>query len=61
MPEFSRRNLLGAAATGSLIAAASATDALANGQPPWGPTPPVLAGAQLPSFRFQLGAVAPKR
>ena len=61
MPEFSRRNLLGAAATGSLIAAASATDALANGQPPWGPTPPVLAGAQLPSFRFQLGAVTPKR
>jgi oxalate decarboxylase len=61
MPEFSRRNLLGAAATGSLIAAASANDALANGQPPWGPTPPVLAGAQLPSFRFQLGAVAPKR
>jgi oxalate decarboxylase len=61
MHEFSRRNLLGAAATGSLIAAASATDALANGQPQWGPTPPVLAGAQLPSFRFQLGAVAPKR
>jgi oxalate decarboxylase len=61
MPEFSRRNLLGAAATGSLIAAASATDGSANGQPPWGPTPPVLAGAQLPSFRFQLGAVTPKR
>ena len=24
-------------------------------------TPPVLAGAQLPSFRFQLGAITPKR
>jgi len=58
MTEFSRRNLLGAAAAGSVIAAA--TGALAE-QPPFGPTPPVLAGKELPSFRFQLGAVTPKR
>jgi oxalate decarboxylase len=34
---------------------------LADGQPPFGPTPAPLAGAELPSFRFRLGAVAPKR
>jgi len=61
MTEFSRRNLLGAAAAGSVIAAAAAAAAVADGQPPWGPTPPVLAGKDLPSFRFQLGAVTPKR
>jgi oxalate decarboxylase len=52
--------MLSAAAAGGMIAAATSTDGLAEGQPPFGPTPPVLAGAQLPSFRFQLGAVAPK-
>jgi oxalate decarboxylase len=60
MTEFSRRNLLGAAAAGGAIAVAATTDGRADGQPPFGPTPPVLAGAQLPSFRFQLGAVAQK-
>ena len=60
MSEFSRRDMLSAAAAGGMIAAATTTDGLAEGQPPFGPTPPVLAGAQLPSFRFQLGAVAPK-
>jgi oxalate decarboxylase len=60
MSEFSRRDMLSAAAAGGMIAAATSTDGLAEGQPPFGPTPPVLAGAQLPSFRFQLGAVAPK-
>ena len=60
MSEFSRREMLSAAAAGGVIAAAASTDGLAEGQPPFGPTPPVLAGAQLPSFRFQLGAVAPK-
>ena len=59
MSEISRRHVLGAAAAaGSVLAAAS--DAAAEGQPPWGPTPPVLAGAELPSFRFRLGAVTPK-
>ena len=60
MSKFSRREMLSAAAAGGMIAAATSTDGLAEGQPPFGPTPPVLAGAQLPSFRFQLGAVAPK-
>jgi len=60
MSEFSRREMLSAAAAGGMAAAAIGTDGLAEGQPPFGPTPPVLAGAQLPSFRFQLGAVAPK-
>jgi len=60
MSEFSRREMLSAAAAGGMVAAAASTDGLAEGQPAFGPTPPVLAGAQLPAFRFQLGAVAPK-
>ena len=61
MSDISRRHVLGAAAAGGVIAAASAADALAQGQqPPSGPTPPVLAGAELPSFRFRLGTVTPK-
>jgi oxalate decarboxylase len=60
MTEFSRRNVLGAAATGGMIAVAAGADALADGQPPYGPTPAVLAGTELPSFRFALGAVTPK-
>src|SRR5262245_64890399 len=59
MTEFSRRNVLGAAAASGVIAA-TATDGVADGQPPFGPTPPVLAGAELPSFRFRLGAVKPR-
>jgi oxalate decarboxylase len=58
MNEFSRRNLLGAAAAGGMVAAA--TDAMGDGQPPFGPTPKVLAGKELPSFRFKLGAVTAK-
>src|SRR5438105_8810921 len=57
MTDFSRRNLLSAAAAGSMIAAASDSSA---GQPPFGPTPAPLAGKELPSFRFALGAVTPK-
>ncbi len=60
MSEFSRRNLLGAAAAGSVIAVAAAADSVADGQPSFGPTPKPLAGAQLPSFRFRLGAVTAK-
>jgi len=62
MSEVSRRNLLGAAAAGSMIAAAASPEALAQGQgqPAFGPTPPPLAGNELPSFRFALGAVTPK-
>ena len=43
-----------------MVAAAAASDANADGQPPFGPTPPVLAGAQLPSFRFPLGTETAK-
>src|SRR5215472_16229646 len=60
MTEFSRRDMLGAAAAGGMAAAATSTETFGQGQPPFGPTPAPLAGAELPSFRFQLGAVAPK-
>src|SRR5881227_3884016 len=59
MSNFSRRTVLGAAATASILA--SGNETVAQGQPPFGPTPSVLAGNELPSFRFALGAVAPKR
>ena len=59
MGEFSRRDMLGAAAAGG-VAAATSTETFGQGQPPFGPTPAPLAGAELPSFRFRLGAVAPK-
>src|SRR5262245_35555880 len=55
MPEFSRRHMLSAAAAGSVIAAA-ASETRGQAQAPSGS----LAERQLPSFRFQLGAVAPK-
>jgi oxalate decarboxylase len=60
MSEFSRRQVLGTGAAAGATLAASATDGSAQGQPPAGPTPPVLAGAELPSFRFRLGTVTPK-
>jgi oxalate decarboxylase len=60
MTGFSRRDMLGAAATGGMVAAATGTETFGQGQPPFGPTPAPLAGSELPSFRFQLGAVAPK-
>ncbi|TMJ92932.1 MAG: cupin domain-containing protein [Alphaproteobacteria bacterium] len=53
--------MLGAAAAGGVAAAATGTETFGQGQPPFGPTPAPLAGTELPSFRFQLGAVAPKR
>src|SRR5262249_55437628 len=52
-------DMLGAAAAGGMVEATS-TETLGQGQPPFGPTPAPLAGSELPSFRFQLGAVAPK-
>src|SRR5215471_12593087 len=51
MTGFSRRDM---------VAAATGTETFGQGQPPLGPTPAPLAGTELPSFRFQLGAVAPK-
>ena len=59
MSDFSRRNVLGGAA-GGMLAAVAASEAAAQGQPPSGPTPKVLAGNELPSFRFPLGAQKPK-
>src|SRR5262249_22204908 len=61
MSEFSRRNVLGAAAAGGMLAAAGGTEALAQGQgQPWvGPAIPPLAGKEPPSFLFNLGAIAP--
>jgi oxalate decarboxylase len=58
MAEFSRRNLIGsAAAVGGFVAAAEATNAFAETeQSPFGPTLAPLAAAELPSFRFALGA-----
>ena len=62
MTNFSRRNILGGAAAGSVIAAANAPGALAAGQQAqWGPAPPPLAGKDLPSFRYALGAQPPKQ
>jgi len=60
MSEFSRRNVLGAAAGGVLAAAATAEGRAQGQQPPSGPTPASLAGTELPSFRFALGAMTPK-
>src|SRR5258705_6297719 len=62
MTNFSRRNILGGAAAGSMFAAANAPGALAAGQhAQWGPAPPPLAGKDLPSFRYALGAQPPKQ
>jgi oxalate decarboxylase len=60
MAEFSRRDMLGAAAAGGMAAAATGTETFGQAQPSFGPTPAPLAGGELPSFRFQLGAVTPK-
>jgi len=62
MTQISRRDLIGsAAAVGGFVAAAEAASALGETQqPPFGPTAAPLAGAELPSFRFALGAQASK-
>ena len=59
MTDITRRNVLSVAAAGGLVAAAGQA-ANADGQPSWGPTPPVLAGKELPSFRYPLGAKTAK-
>ncbi|HYH71239.1 MAG TPA: cupin domain-containing protein [Methyloceanibacter sp.] len=54
MTGLSRRELIGGVAvSGFVVSAASAAE---TEQPPFGPAPPPLAGADLPSFRFPLGA-----
>ena len=57
MEGFSRRQVIGAAgAIGGLATAASMTSAFAEGEePPFGPAPPVLDKAELPSFRYAMG------
>ena len=60
MSNISRRHVIGAAAGGAVVAA-SGTDGLAAGeQPPFGPIPAPLAGKELPSFRYALGAAPTK-
>jgi len=57
MSDISRRDLIGAATAAGGFVTAAATGALAETpQPPFGPVPATLDGAQLPSFRFALGA-----
>ncbi|MET0867397.1 MAG: cupin domain-containing protein [Pseudorhodoplanes sp.] len=51
MTDLSRRNLM--AGAGSLVVTASDASGM---QPPFGPAPAPLAGKELPSFRYPLGA-----
>src|SRR5204863_155376 len=59
MAQMSRRELIGsAAAVGGVVATVKADAFGETQQPPFGPTAAPLAGAELPSFRFALGAQA---
>jgi oxalate decarboxylase len=62
MAEISRRGLIAAAtAAGGLASAAAATNSFAEtAEPPFGPASAPLAGAELPAFRYALGAQAAK-
>jgi oxalate decarboxylase len=61
MTGISRRNMLGGMAMTSLLASlASANSYSQTQQPPYGPAPEPLAGADLPSFRFDLTSVKPR-
>jgi oxalate decarboxylase len=56
MTGISRRNVIKAAAAGGLAVGSASVTALADTEePPFGPTPAPLAGAELPSFRYPLG------
>jgi oxalate decarboxylase len=59
MTTLSRRMMMMA---GAAMAAGTTGDAALAGieQPPFGPTPAPLSGNELPSFRFAMGAEAPK-
>jgi oxalate decarboxylase len=46
--------------TGLFATGASANPFGETEQPPFGPAPPPLAGAELPTFRFRLGALQPQ-
>ena len=57
MGQISRRGIIGAAAAGGFVAAAEGTQTFADTQqPPFGPALAPLDRAELPSFRFALGA-----
>ena len=56
MTDLSRRNVMGAAAGGVVVAAASMPALAAGEQPAFRPAPRQLSGKELPSFRFRLGA-----
>ena len=58
MSGVSRRHLIGggAAVAGLVTAAAGSRLAAQTMQPPYGPAPAPLAGKELPSFRFPMGA-----
>ena len=62
MTEITRRTVVtaGAALAGLASSGGGALAMMDNRQPPFGPAPPPLAGKELPSFKFSLGAVAPK-
>jgi oxalate decarboxylase len=60
MSEVSRRGVLGGAAIGGLMASVGAADAqFQTQQPPFGPAPEPLAGKELPSFKYAMGAEKP--
>ncbi len=56
MFEVSRRFLLGGAAAGGLLATAAGEAVGETHQPSFGPAPEPLAGKELPSFRYAMGA-----
>jgi oxalate decarboxylase len=59
MSDISRRDAVGSAAV--VAAAATASDAFSQSQqPPFGPAPAPLAGAELPPLKYALGAVPAK-
>src|SRR5688572_14167113 len=62
MAGMSRRNVMGGIAVSGGLAAAQmgAASASADAQPPFGPTPAPLAGKELPSFKYALGAQSAK-
>jgi oxalate decarboxylase len=61
MNGISRRVALGGGAALGLIAATGSSGGMAAVPPSFGPTPPPLAGPELPSFRYPFGAAETKQ
>jgi oxalate decarboxylase len=63
MPKPTRRTvILGASALGGLMTMPATADPFQEtSEPQFGPAPPPLAGKELPSFRYALGAMATKK